>query len=98
MNRLFFMGNSNVSLTLNISLARSSGTNGVVDVAHVDAEVVLGSTDSQRADDTVHGEVSQALVAFSPAEVDGLGVGRGNAGQQDVAVVLRLSDRTFGFI
>ncbi len=83
---------------MNISLARSSGTNGVVDVAHVDTKVVLGSTDPQRADDAIHGEVGQALVAFSPAEVDGLGVGRGNAGQQDVAVVLRLGDRTFGFV
>ena len=84
--------------TLNISLARSSGADGVVDVAHVDAEVVLGSADPERADDAVHVEVGQGLVAFSPSEVDGLGVGRGDAGQQDVAVVLRLSDRTFGFV
>ena len=83
---------------MNISFTRSSGTDGVVDVAHVDAEVVLGSADPQRADDAVHVEVGQGLVAFSPAEVDGLRVGRGNAGQQDVAVVLRLSDRTFRFI
>ena len=84
--------------TLNISFTRSSGADGVVDVAHVDTEVVLGCADPERADDAVHVEVGQRLVAFSPAEVDGLGVGRGDAGQQDVAVVLRLSDRTFGFI
>jgi len=83
---------------LNISFTRSSGANGVVNVAHVDAEVVLGGADPQGADDAIHVEVGQGLVAFPPTEVDGLRVGRGDAGQQDVAVVLRLSDRTFRFI
>ena len=81
-----------------ISLAWHAGTDGVVDVANVDAEVVLRGVDSEVAEVTLGVEVGQGFVSPPPAEVDDVGVGRGDAGQQDVAGVLSLSDGTLRLV
>ena len=81
-----------------IGLTRDSSSNRIIDIAHVHAKIVLRSTDPQSADDAVRLVLVQCLIALAPAEGDRIWVGGGQAGQQDVPIVLCLSDGALGFV
>ena len=83
---------------MDIGLTGDTGSNRIIDVAHVHAKVVFRGADPQRADDAVRLELVQAFVALAPAEGDRVRVGCGQAGQQDVSVVLCLGDGALGLV
>ena len=81
-----------------ISLTWDSSSDRIIDIAHIHAKVVLRGPDPQSADDAVGLVLVQGLVALAPAEGHRIGVGGGQAGQQDVPIVFCLSDGALGLV